>query len=243
MNYEESKSAFERKVDERISVLSALQSMVIGSELKDSEIEMIREFKSVQEYLDLPLNDSAENALKRAVVAAVVTANQLGVLTLPDGCTNAESVASIVDEGLTRIKTAYQVAKGILNPIDATEAVNDRMAVRVATVVEVVTDKLEEKAKQLVDNLKEKAMPLADLAVEGVARVSTVVCSFVEKVFPPAKAVTPVIKRVIKFVSPMVKTAVKKGITFIAEAAKNVITKVATGIKSFAKRVIAKIFG
>jgi hypothetical protein len=243
MNYEERKAAFERKVDERIPVLSALQSLIIGNKLKDSEIEAIREFKSVQEYLDLPLNDPAENGLKKIVVTAVVTANQLGILKLPEGYNNAESIASIVDEGLTRIKTAYQVAKGILNPIDATEAINDRMAVRVASVVDVVVDKLEEKAKKLIDNLKEKAMPIADFVAEGVNRVSAVVCSYVERVFPPAKVVTSVIKRVVRFVSPVVRQTIAKGIAVVAETAKKVVTKVASAVKSFAKKAFAKLFG
>lgn len=243
MNYEESKSTFERKIEGRIPTLSALQSLVIGNELKNNEIESIREFKGIQEYLDLPLNDVAENALKKTVVATVVAANQLGVLKLPEGCDNAESVASIVDESLTRIKTAYQVAKGILNPIDATEAINDRMAVRVATIVERVTNKLEEKAKQLFDELKAKAQPIAAFVTEGLGRVSFVVCSYLERVFPPAKAVIPVIKRVQKFISPVARQAVAKGIARVAETAKSIVTKAATAVKSFAGKVIAKLFG
>lgn len=243
MNYEERKAAFERKVDERIPVLSALQSLVIGNELKDSEIESIREFKSIQDYLDLPLNDAAENGLKKIVVTAVVTANQLGILQLPESCNNAESIASIVDEGLTRIKTAYQVAKGILNPIDATEAINDRAAVRVVSIVERVTSKLEEKAKQLFDAVKENAPLIADMVTKGLDRVSFVVCSYVEKAFPDVKAVIPVMKKVQKFISPVVRQAIAKGITVVADTAKVMVTKVAATVKAFAGRVIAKIFG
>lgn len=243
MNYEERKTDFERKIDERIPTLLALQSLIIGKELNESEVESIREFKCVQDYLDLPLNDAAEKGLKKIVVAAVVTASQLGILQLPEGCNDAESIASIVDEGLTRVKIAYQVANGILNPIDATEAINDRATVRVAAVVDMVTKKLEEKAQHLIDIAEASALSKADAVVNAVKRASYVVGTYVVKVFPPAKAIMPVIVELQKFVEPAVKQAVKKGIKVVADTARKVVTKAAEKVKSFAKRVLTKLLG
>ena len=240
--FNEKKIAFSNKLEEMIPSLSALQSLAIGKELSEKEGKTIREFKSVQAFLDMPLNDAAENGIKKIFATAIIAANQKGALKLPEGYANAESIASIVDEGLTRIKTAYQVGKGIINPIEADAAVADRLAVRTASIVDVVASRLEEKAQMLVNVVEQKALSVSDTFVEqGISRASNIICAFVARAYPPAIVVVPFIKRVEAFVTPIAKVAVKKGIRMVAETARNMITVTSEKVKSFAKKAIAKL--
>lgn len=242
--FNEKNFAFSNKLEEMIPSLSALQSLAIGKELSEKEVKTIREFKSVQAFLDMPLNDVAENGIKKLFATAIIVANQKGILKLPEGYANAESIASIVDEGLTRIKTAYQVGKGIINPIEADATIADRIAIRTASIVDVVASRLEEKAKMLVNIVEQKALSVSDTLVEqGISRASNIICAFVARAYPPAIVVVPFIKRVEAFVTPIAKVAVKKGIRMVAETARNMIPVVAEKAKTFAKKAIAKIFG
>ena len=240
----EKKIAFSNKLEEMIPSLSALQSLAIGKELSEKEVKTIREFKSVQAFLDMPLNDVAENGIKKLFATAIIVANQKGILKLPEGYANAESIASIVDEGLTRIKTAYQVGKGIINPIEADATIADRIAIRTASIVDVVASRLEEKAQMLVNVVEQQALSVSDTVVEqGISRTSNTICAFVARAYPPAIVVVPFIKRVEVFVTPIAKVAVKKGIRMVAETARSMIPVVSEKVKTFAKKAIAKIFG
>ena len=234
--FNEKKIAFSNKLEEMIPSLSALQSFAIGKELNKEEVQTIRDFKSVQAFLDMPLNDVAENGIKKLFATAIIVANQKGILKLPEGYANAESIASIVDEGLTRIKTAYQVGKGIINPIEADATIADRLAIRTASIVDVVASRLEEKAQMLVNVVEQKALSVSDTLVEqGISRASNIICAFVARAYPPAIVVVPFIKRVEAFVTPIAKVAVKKGIRMVAETARNMITVTSEKVKSFAK--------
>lgn len=241
-NINETKAKFTQHTEETNNVMSALQSLAIGNKLSEEEIKTIREFESVQEYLDLPLNDPAEDKIKKVFVTAVVAAHQKGILKLPEGYDNAESIASIVDEGLTRIKAAYQVAEGIANPVDAEEAVSDRQAIRTAAVVDVVVGKLVEKANEYVAKAEEAALSVSDkLVALGMKRLTDVVCTAAIRVYPPAVVVVPYVKQFVHVVTPKAQKAVKKGIKMAAEFTRNTISQIAPKVKVFAKKALAKL--
>lgn len=249
-NINEAKTKFAQMVEENNPVLSAIQSLAIGKALGEEEVQTIREFASLQEYLDLPMNAPGENQLKKLFVTAVVIAHQKGVKTLPEGYklpegyNNAESVASIVDEGLTRIKAAYQVAKGMINPIDAEVTVNDRLIVRTAAIVNVTIDKYVQKATEYVNKAEEKALSVSDkLVAMGLGRVSDFVCAAAVRAYPPAATIVPYVKQFTAFLTPVAQQAVKKGIKMAADVARNTIQKVAPKVKAFAKNVLAKLLG
>ncbi len=243
-NINEAKAKFAQQTEETSPVLSALQSLAIGRELSKEETKTIRQFDSVQEYLDLPLNDPAENNMKKLFVTAVITAHQKGILVLPEGCDNAESIASIVDEGLTRIKAAYQVAEGKVNPIDAEEIVNDRQAVRTAAIVDAVVEKLVEKANEYVNNAEETALSVSDrLVALSIGRLTDLVCTAAIRAYPPAATVLPYIRHFAHVVTPTAQKAVKKGIKMAAEFARNAITKTAPKIKAFASKTLENLLG
>ena len=243
-NINEAKTKFAQMVEENNPVLSAIQSLAIGKALGEEEEQTIREFGSLQEYLDLPMNAPGENQLKKLFVTAAVIAHQKGVKPFSEGCNYAEAVASIVDEGLTRIKAAYQVAKGMINPIDAEVTVNDRLIVRTAAIVNVTIDKYVQKATEYVNKAEERALSVSDkLVALGLRRVSDYVCAAAVRAYPPAATIVPYVKQFTAFLTPVAQQAVKKGIKMVADVARNTIQQVAPKVKAFAKNVLAKLLG
>ena len=242
-NLNEVKAQYVQKIEEVTPLLSAIKSLAFGKALNEEKTQTVREFKSMQDYLDSPLNTPAENQLKKIFAAAVVVAHQKGILKLPEGYAHAESVASIVDEGLTRIKTAYQIAEGKINPIDADAAINDRLAIRTTATVDVVVNKLTQKASEYVNIAEQKVMSVSDKLVKmGIGRLSDVVCAAAVKVFPPAAVVVPYVKRFVTFITPVAQRVVRKGIKMVADFARTTIKKVASTAKTLAKKVINFFF-
>ena len=58
------------------------------------------------------------------------------------------------------------------------------------------------------------------------------------KVYPPAKAVVPVIKRAERYITVATKEVVRKGIRTLAQAAKPIVKQVAAKVKSIATKVL-----
>lgn len=198
------------KLVDEINKRQAIQSLSLGKALEQADIPLAKEYKVVKEFMNLPVNDPKEKALKKVIAAAMVTAADQGVLPIPVP-KKASSIASVVDEGLTHVKVAYKVAQGEMNPVEATETVINHGIARAVSVVKKV-------ASKIID--------------EVVPQVANVVVDAVSTVFPPVQLVKPFVEKVVPFVSHAVKTAVHVGIQTLAEAAKPIV-------KTVAKKVVA----
>lgn len=195
-----------------LNKMTALQSMLLGEELDEKETSLIREFKCVKDFLDAPMNSPQEQHLKKMFVASIVTATEKGVLPfeLPDK--SAVAIANIVDESLTRLKVGYQAATGQLDPIEAVDVLIDRVAARMATVLDRVIEK-------------------------GVPVVLDKVCQAIAKVYPPVVCLVPVIKRMEVFVTHAVKQVCRAGVILVAKGAKSVVGSIAKGLKKLGRKV------
>ncbi|MDD5792560.1 MAG: hypothetical protein PUD22_08260 [Erysipelotrichaceae bacterium] len=197
----------------------AIKSLLLGQEIPLDQIPKIKEFSVMKEFLDLPMDDPKEVALKKIIAAAIVTAAEKGVLPIPMEM-SPEAIASLVDEGLTRMKVAYKVANGDLNAIKATEAVINHSMARVVTVV-----------RKLADKLIDQTLPIvADAAVNAVSMV-----------YPQAQLLKPYVRQVLPYVGPMVKQAVHIGINRIAEMAKPVVKSIITSIAAEGKTICSTL--
>lgn len=199
----------------QISKQQAVQSLSLGKSLEQMDIPLIREYKVVKDFMNLPVNDPKEKALKKVMAAAMVTAAEKGVLPFPVP-KKASSIASVVDEGLTHMKVAYKVAQGEMNPVEATETVLHHAISRAVSVV------------------KKVASRVVDTAVPAVANL---VVDAVSTVFPPVQLVKPFVERAVPYVSHAVKTAVHVGIQTLAEAAKPIVRTVAKTVVAAGRKV------
>lgn len=211
-NEDYGRNEFGNQFEKEVTQMTALQSLLTGNELSAEELPLIREFKTVQEFLDLPANNRKEAILKKLFTSSIILAKNKGILpfNVPD---SPVEIASAVDEGLTRLKVAYQTATGVLDSIEATDVLIDRLAVRTVTVM---------------DKVIEKGMPV----------VLDKVCMVMTKVYPPAVVVVPIIKSAERCITVATKVVVRKGIRTLAQAAKPIVQRTVAKVKSVARKVL-----
>ena len=163
---------------------SALQSLLAGKLLEKDEIESLREFMFVQQFLDSPIGDASEAKLKKAFAAAVIMAQEQGTLPFSLADKSPIAIASAIDEGLNRVKFAYKVSKEELDVVEVADKLIDATVARVVTVADKVIER-------------------------GVPVVLDKLCKVIAKVYPPAAVFVPVIKATEKYIVPIAKMAVR----------------------------------
>ena len=211
-NEDYGRNEFGNQFEKEATQMTALQSLLLGNEMTAEEPPLIREFKCVKEFLDLPVNDKKEAVLKKLFATSVVIAKSKGLLPF-EVPNSPEAIASAVDEGLTQMKVAYKTATGELDSIEAVDVLVDRVAVRTITIA---------------DKMIEKGMPV----------VLDKLCVAMARVYPPAMAVVPVIKRAERYITVATKMVVRKGIHTLAQAAKPIVKQVVITVKSVARKVL-----
>ena len=211
-NEDYGRNEFGNQFEREATQMTALQSLLLGNELTAEELPLIREFKCVKEFLDLPINDKKEAILKKLFATSIVIAKSKGLLPfeVPE---SPEAIASVVDESLTQMKVAYKTATGELDSIEAVDVLVDRVAVR---------------AVAIADKVIEKGMPV----------VLDKLCMVMTKVYPPAITVVPVIKHAERYITAATKVIVRKSIRTLAQAAKPIVKQVAAKAKSIATKVL-----
>ena len=200
---------------DQINKQQAVQSFSLCKALEQADIPLIKEYKVMQEFMELPVNDPKEKALKKVIAAAMVTAADKDLLPFPVP-KNASSIASVVDEGLTYLKVAYKMEQGEINPTVATDTIINHGIARAVSVVKKVASKVVDKVVPVVAN---------------------VVVDAVSTVFPPVQLVKPFVQRAVPYVSQAVKTAVHAGIQTFAEKAKPVVKTIGTILVSAGRKV------
>ena len=196
---------------------SALQSLLAGRELDKEEVESLKEFKVVQQFLDSPVGDASEAKLKKVFAAAIITANEQGTLPFPIEDKSPITIASAIDEGLNRVKLSYKLTKEELDVIEVADMLIDATVARVVAVADKV---IERGVPVVLDNL----------------------CKVIARVYPPATVFVPVIKAAEKYIVPIAKMAVRKGLSVVAEGAKSFIRSTVktlkNGVKKFASWLV-----
>ena len=201
-----------------------ITSAAIPCEIVENDIDnILRDFKGIKEFIDCPFGSPEEDNMKKLFAKAMVIAQEQGVLpaALSDLPKDPIAIASLVDDSLTRIKTAVMVEAGNLYPENAVNAIVDRSMVRVNVVADAFIAK-------------------------GVNMVAAKVISIIAWVFPPAQAIAPVIHFFAHFCTFQIRHKIREGIQKVATTAKNIVKKIGTfAIKTVQKigRSILNFFG
>lgn len=201
---------FANDFEETSGRYAALQSLLLGEDLDEDEIKSIREFDIIKKFLDAPMGDKCESSLKKLFSFAVIVAKNKGLLAfdLPD---SSISIASLIDEGLTRLKIDYKTGTGNLDVVEAADALIDSLVVRVVSVADKIID-------------------------EGVPVIMDKFCRTIVKAYPQTNAFVSFIKMTEPYVNEGTKILVRKGINIAIKSSKTIVHKaVSTGIKTAAK--------
>lgn len=196
-SYYEDIALFLEKSDEQMNILQAVGNVLLG-EVKAEDIPFIKEFKCVKDFLESPMNDASELSLKKVFAAIIMIANEKEILSfkIPE---SAEEVASMVDNGLTRIKVAYKEQMGDIDVYEAADMLVDRAAARTIAIVEYA----------LGEGLPIVTETLANLAKRN--QYTAPLAPFIETVLP--------------YVAEPLKNVVVNGIKIMAEKSKSIIHK------------------
>lgn len=178
----------------------------------------VKESMLMNKALTSSFNSSEELKSKKLLSAALLIARKKNLLPagMPETFGSVSS-ASISDEAITKMKTAYQVATGKIDVCVAADKMIDRATARLLAVSDVAVKKG------------------VDIAINKIGAV-------VATVYPPARPVVAVLKFVQPFITEKAQQLVKKGIQKINTVAKKTVRKVVetlkVGVKIFSKPVI-----
>lgn len=209
-------------IDETIRENEALKSIIVETSTAMIGDQSDETRQSIQDFLDAPLGDKKELAMKKAVSAAMILAKEKEFL--PDLPDTGAAIAAVVDEGLTRIKANYQVGIGLLDP---------------ELAIDHIVDHAESRAIAYVDQAFDSGT-VREVATEGVIRFAYAIPEIGPIIGPIAENYKPIIKSVISKVEEPVKNAIKTGVHFVATTAKNMAHEAIEKAKSIAKNVAKK---
>ena len=222
--YSEEFQSYGDKLKNGLTDYVTLESTVLDGTSVEGE-DKATPMGCMQEFLDAALVGDKDTAMKKLFAAGVVMANDAGVLPfeLPDD--SPAGIASMVDDGLTRAKTAYKVATGEIA--------------------------LEEVADTLIDMEAAHVMTVTDLVLDHPETSVELLCDAVSAVYPPVaesvQMIKPIIKRVAKQVAPQAKEFIHAGINrisqFAKEAARPIIAKAREIGAKVKNRILNAILG
>ena len=220
MDYEKIEEAA-KNIDKVIRDNQALKSLIVEASSVVTGDQSQETRQSIQEFLDSPLGDKKEIVMEKAFAAAMVLAKERGLLpNLPE---SSHAIASIVDEGLTRVKANYQVGVGILDP---------------EVAIDHIVDHAESRAIAYVDAVFEPGV-ISEVVTEGVVKLAYVIPGIGPIIGPITENYRPIIKSVIASVEQPVREAIKAGIHVVATTAKTIAHKAVEGVKSLAKKFVS----
>lgn len=195
---------------------TTLQSVLQEGNVSIDNVKELGKSKVLQEFLDAPVGSEKDTQIKKLMATAIHIANQNDCLPFEVPSSDPIEIAKLVDEGLTRVKVAYQSGCGLLDPIEVADVLIDKAAARVVA---------------LVDHAFESGM-----VNQALTKGSVALLTFLK--VPNAQAYAPVISNVISRVERPIQNFIKKGINYIAQSAKITVRKVVTSIKSFITRKV-----
>lgn len=224
------------KMDKALRKMSALESLVLGIELSKGDCQTIKEYKCIKEYLESPDNSKQENDLKKIFTQAIIAGIQTGTLPFQIAeDASAESIVSVIDEGLTRLKAAYKLENGMIeDEYEAEEIIVEHKAVRVATLTEMAVEKVIEIANQVIDNLENKSHSLSDYLLDNVDTLLTMV----ESACPQSTMIIEFCKLGLSIFMPKIKEYVHNGISKIATVAKSYANTIIEQVPTHLKKVV-----
>lgn len=195
---------------------TTLQSVLLEGNVSIDNVKQFASSKVLREFLDAPVGSEKDTQVKKLMATAIHIANQNDCLPFEVPSSDPIEIAKLVDEGLTRVKVAYQSGCGLLDPIEVADVLIDKAASRVVA---------------LVDHAFESGM-----VNQALTKGSVALLTFLK--VPNAQAYAPIISNVISRVEKPVQNFIKKGINYIAQSAKTTVRKVVTSIKSFITRKV-----
>lgn len=233
---EETYNIYASKVDGSLRKMSALKSLIFSEELSGQDIQILKEFKCVQDFLTSQNNSKQEFDLKKIFAGSIIAGMEFGALPfkLPNDFTT-ESIVSLIDEGLTRLKVAYQQNSGLIeDEYEAQEIILEHQAVRTATFTEIAIEKGLKLANVAIDKAESKTNDCVDFLIDNSEKIFSIIGA----AYPSVKPVAKVCGVVLSYFKPTMKDYANKGIKSIAKVAKTYLHSVIKETPERIKKIV-----
>ena len=201
-----------RNIIECAKTLPAVVGVELDEKVKLDEINEDHYSEWLQPLIDGNLLDQDIINKKKIIAKAIIKGINNGVIARME----APDIAALIDEGITRISVAKQVAQGTLDTVEAMNVFIDHAMARVVTIADEAITKAEQALKERSDEISDK---LVDVAAQGLKVAASA--------FPPTRVLVPFIDTAAQYIKPAARVVVKKGITLVANAARTVVKKAA----------------
>lgn len=204
------KNVAEVILDESLITTSTIPGDIIETGIDN----FLRDFEHIKDFIDCAFGSQEEADMKKLFAKAVIIAQDQGVLppALAGLPKDPVAIASLVDESLTRIKTAAMVDAEKLYPEEALNVIIDHTATRLKATSDI-------------------------LVAIGVNTATEAAIQTVSYVFPPIQMVAPAIRTFTQQCVPTIQKAVRKGIDLVASTAKKVVKKIGVRVIEKAQKV------
>ena len=179
---------------------------VLGEELNENSHS-----EWLQPLVEEELTPEEATDRKRTIATAIIKGMREGAI---DPTMTAPDIASLIDEGVTRMTVARQVATGQMDSVEAMDVFIDHAAARVVTIADDIITKVEKGALERSD-------VIADTIVDKAASGLKVLASS----FPQTRVLVPFIDTAAQYIKPGVRAVVKKGISIVANTARTIVKK------------------
>lgn len=226
--YAETVAETVKTVDEKLGIVESFRSFLLGEEFKGYEndeknIAYSAKERAVEDFLKKQLGDAAEKKMQKIFATAEVVGDE----KKGKAKQSAVKYASLVDEGLTRFKVAYQQEKGKIDSDEAQKVIVDHAVCRTASIIDIFIGYAERFGHGLVNIFTNK-----ETINRGVDWLTTA-C-------PKAKPLSGFMKKAANYVAPAVRSAAHRGVSAIGTVAKTVCSKVVSTMK-IAGRTIGRV--
>lgn len=192
--------------------ISAAVSVELGElEVLGEDLNENSHSEWLQPLIEEKLTPEETTDRKRTIATAIIKGMREGAI---DPTMSAPDIASLIDEGVTRMIVARQVATGQMDSVEAMDVFIDHAAARVVAISDDIITKVENGAL-------EKSDVIADTLVDrGAIALKVLAASW-----PPTRVLVPFIDSVAQYIKPGVRTIVKKGISIVANTARTIVKK------------------
>lgn len=175
----------------------------------DEELNESSHSEWLQPLVEEELTPEEATDRKRTIATAIIKGMREGAI---DPTMSAPDIASLIDEGVTRIIVAKQVGEGKMDQVEAMDVFIDHAAARIVTVADDIITKVENGALERSDVIADN---LVDRAATGLKVLASS--------FPQTRVLVPFIDTAAQYIKPGVRLVVKKGISLVANAARTIV--------------------
>lgn len=179
--------------------------------------------QALKQMMDADLDDPLETKYKKLLALSTLIAQQKEVLPEDIVYENSTELATMIDDSITRVKVAYQVASHGLDLDKAADYLIDKAAARVSATVDVAFE----------------SGVAGEMMTDGIIIASSAIPYVGPAISSTLQSCRPMVREVVRLVEKPIRNLIHKGINIISEQAKPIVHETIRTVKHMFKSLFA----